>query len=115
MARQVTFALHWSYSTEPPHTQTFPTVGSRVTFHYVGTDTNGKQFDSSRDRRLALIDYVGIGKFIRGLDEGILQMSKGETARLTISPDLAFGAQGNMSGIPPNTTLIFEIELLDVE
>ncbi|KZO91023.1 peptidyl-prolyl cis-trans isomerase [Calocera viscosa TUFC12733] len=99
----------------PGDGQTFPVVGSRVTFHYVGTYPNGVQFDSSRDRHLALTDWVGVGKFLKGIDEGLLRMSVGEKARLTMTPDLAFGARGNMPAVLPNATVVFEIELLGVE
>jgi len=99
----------------PGDGKTFPRQGQRVSFHYVATFTDGSQFDSSRDRRLIMTDYVGIGKFLRGLDVGLAQMSVGQTAKLTMTPDYAYGSRGNPPYVPPNMTLIFEVELLGIE
>ncbi|KYR00797.1 FKBP-type peptidylprolyl cis-trans isomerase [Tieghemostelium lacteum] len=90
-----------------------PPKGSTVSVHYVGTLTNGKKFDSSRDRKKEFQFNLGGGQVIRGWDEGVAQMSKGEIATLTISPDYGYGARavgGDL--IPANSTLIFEVELI---
>ncbi|XP_060939819.1 peptidyl-prolyl cis-trans isomerase FKBP1A-like [Limanda limanda] len=92
--------------------RTFPQRGHRVEVHYVGTLTNGKQFDSSRDRGKPFVFKLGMGEVIRAWDEGVARMSIGEMARLTCSPDYAYGSGGYPPVIPPNSPLIFEVELL---
>ncbi|XP_041660331.1 peptidyl-prolyl cis-trans isomerase FKBP1A-like [Cheilinus undulatus] len=92
----------------------FPQRGRTVTVHYVGTLTNGKKFDSSRDRAEPFQFKIGKGEVIRAWDEGVAQMSVGEVAKLTCSPDYAYGCSGYPPVIPPNATLIFEVELLAV-
>lgn len=82
--------------------------------HYVGTLENGKKFDSSRDRGRPFQTQIGVGRVIRGWDEGVPQMSLGEKAVFTISGDYGYGAQGYPGLIPPNATLIFEVELLGI-
>ncbi|KAK9462869.1 uncharacterized protein V1516DRAFT_684261 [Lipomyces oligophaga] len=93
---------------------TFPKTGDKVSIHYVGTLENGKKFDSSRDRGKAFETPIGVGRVIRGWDEGVPQLSLGETARLTITGDYAYGARGFPPIIPPNATLIFEVQLLGI-
>ncbi|XP_033126236.1 12 kDa FK506-binding protein-like [Anneissia japonica] len=93
----------------------FPKNGQKVTVHYVGTLTNGNKFDSSRDRGKPFQFTIGKGQVIRGWDEGVAQMSKGQTAILTCSPDYAYGSRGFSGVIPPNSTLIFEVELINIE
>ncbi|XP_035526911.1 peptidyl-prolyl cis-trans isomerase FKBP1A-like [Morone saxatilis] len=95
----------------PGDGKTFPKKGSTVTVHYTGTLTNGKQFDSSRDRGPFKFK-IGAGQVIRGWDEGVAKMSVGQVARLTCSPDFAYGSEGHPPIIPKNATLIFEVELL---
>ncbi|EGG21276.1 FKBP-type peptidylprolyl cis-trans isomerase [Cavenderia fasciculata] len=90
-----------------------PPVGSSVNVHYVGRLTNGTVFDSSRKRGAPFSFKLGAGQVIKGWDEGVAQMSKGETSELTISPDYGYGARGAGNVIPPNATLIFEVELID--
>uniref|UniRef100_A0A8C6LBE8 peptidylprolyl isomerase n=1 Tax=Nothobranchius furzeri TaxID=105023 RepID=A0A8C6LBE8_NOTFU len=96
----------------PGDGQHFPPRGRTVVVHYVGTLTNGKKFDSSRDRGEPFQFKLGAGEVIRGWDEGVAQMSLGQVARLTVSPDYAYGSRGYPPVIPPNSTLIFEVELL---
>lgn len=90
--------------------------GRDVTVHYVGTLPSGKEFDSSRTRGAPLTFRLGAGHLIKGWEEGLVGMRVGGLRRLTIPPDLAYGAAGvSGSGIGPNETLLFEIELLDVK
>lgn len=77
-----------------------------------GTLTDGKKFDSSRDRGQPFKFKIGAGQVIRAWDEGVAQMSVGEVAKLTCSPDYAYGSKGYPPIIPANATLIFEVELL---
>ncbi len=88
--------------------------GDTVTVHYVGTLTNGQVFDSSRDTNTPFTFTLGRGDVIRGWDEGLEGMRVGGKRTLTIAPDFAYGARG-IGPIPPNSTLIFEVELLKVE
>ncbi|TMS09344.1 FK506-binding protein 1 [Larimichthys crocea] len=96
----------------PGDGKTFPQKGSKVTVHYVGTLTNGAQFDSSRKRGKPFEFNIGQSQVIRAWDEGVAQMSVGQLARLTCSPDYAYGERGFPPLIPANSTLIFEVELL---
>ena len=89
-------------------------AGDDVVVHYVGKLANGKQFDSSRNRRDPLDFALGAGDVIKGWDQGVAGMKVGGKRKLTIPPDLAYGARGFPPVIPPNSTLVFEIELLAV-
>jgi FKBP-type peptidyl-prolyl cis-trans isomerase FkpA len=89
-------------------------LGNDVVVHYVGRLTDGKQFDSSVARRDPLDFSLGAGDVIRGWDEGIQGMKVGGKRRLTIPPALAYGATGCGGVIPPEATLVFEVELLEV-
>lgn len=91
-----------------------PNSGDIVQVHYVGTLKDGTKFDSSRDRGEPFQFPLGQGRVIKGWDEGIALLNKGGKARLTIPPELGYGAQGAGNVIPPNATLIFEVELLDI-
>ena len=88
--------------------------GKTVTVHYVGTLTNGSKFDSSRDRGEGFTFRLGAGQVIRGWDEGVAGMKVGEVRKLTIPPELGYGKGGYPPVIPANSTLLFEVELLEV-
>ena len=87
--------------------------GDTVTVHYDGWLTNGAKFDSSRDRGEPFSFQLGAGRVIRGWDEGLLGMKRGDIRRLTIPPSMGYGMRRTGS-IPPNSTLIFEVEMLGI-
>ena len=91
-------------------------AGNTVVVHYVGTlDRPGKKFDSSRDRGEGFSFKLGAGMVIKGWDQGVAGMKVGQLRKLTIAPELAYGARGYPPVIPPNSTLVFEVELLEVK
>ena len=89
-------------------------AGQQVSVHYTGWLTNGSKFDSSVDRNQPFSFALGRGMVIRGWDEGVAGMKVGGKRKLTIPPQLGYGAQGAGGVIPPHATLVFEVELLGI-
>ncbi|KAG0000608.1 FK506-binding protein 1 [Entomortierella chlamydospora] len=92
----------------------FPKPGDVVTMHYVGTLENGSKFDSSRDRNKPFETQIGVGRVIKGWDEGVPKLSLGEKAVLSITSDYGYGDRGYPPVIPPKAHLNFEVELLKI-
>ncbi|KKT29671.1 MAG: Peptidyl-prolyl cis-trans isomerase [Parcubacteria group bacterium GW2011_GWC1_44_10] len=90
-------------------------AGNTVAVHYTGWLTNGQKFDSSLDRGQPFSLQLGQGQVIKGWEEGLLEMKVGEKRRLTIPPELGYGERGAGNMIPPNATLIFEVEMLEIK
>ncbi len=89
-------------------------VGGLVTVHYTGWFTTGEKFDSSVDRDEPFQFVLGVGQVIAGWDQGVASMVVGDKVKLTIPPELGYGVAGYPGAIPPNSTLVFEVELLGV-
>ena len=116
-AQPVTLPSGLSYVDEVVGTGPEPKAGQQVTVHYTGWldeggGKKGKKFDSSRDRGQPFSFKIGAGQVIRGWDEGVATMKAGGRRILTIPPELGYGPRGAGGVIPPNATLIFDVELI---
>lgn len=112
---EVTTSSGLKYTDVKEGTGAQPQAGQTAVVHYTGWLLDGTKFDSSKDRGQPFSFPLGQGRVIRGWDEGVATMKVGGVRRLTIPPDLGYGARGAGGAIPPNATLSFEVELLDVK
>jgi FKBP-type peptidyl-prolyl cis-trans isomerase len=90
-------------------------AGNNVEVHYTGWLTNGKKFDSSLDAKMTFEFTLGAGRVIKGWDEGVAGMKEGGKRKLIVPPELGYGSKGFPGVIPPDSTLIFEVELIKVK
>ncbi len=114
MAETIKTASGLEYVDEVVGDGASPTAGKPVTVHYTGTFPDGRQFDSSRDRSKPFVFTIGKGQVIRGWDEGVMTMKVGGRRILTVPSQLGYGSAGAGNVIPPNATLLFDVELLGV-
>ena len=114
VAKTVTTASGLKYVDVKVGSGVSPVKGKQVKVHYTGTLENGKKFDSSVDRNEPFTFVIGVGQVIPGWDEGVMNMKVGGKRKLIIPSKLGYGAAGAGGDIPPNATLLFDVELLDV-
>ena len=114
MADKIKTASGLEYVDEVVGDGASPTAGKPVTVHYTGTFPDGRKFDSSRDRNKPFVFTIGKGQVIKGWDEGVMTMKVGGRRILTVPAQLGYGAAGAGNVIPPNATLLFDVELLGV-
>jgi FKBP-type peptidyl-prolyl cis-trans isomerase len=114
-AQEVTTPSGLKYNDDQVGSGASPQQGQRVSVHYTGWLTDGTKFDSSRDRGQPFQFTIGRGEVIKGWDEGVASMKVGGKRKLTIPPELGYGARGAGGVIPPNAVLVFDVELLDVK
>ena len=112
-ARETSSGLRYQVD-QPGSGKSKPGKGTAIKAHYTGKLLNGKKFDSSVDRGQPLKFKVGIGQVIRGWDEALMDMVVGEKRTLIIPPNLGYGSRGAGRDIPPNATLVFEVELVEI-
>jgi FKBP-type peptidyl-prolyl cis-trans isomerase len=113
-ANEVTTPSGLKYVDLEEGTGATPQAGQKVTVHYTGTLEDGTKFDSSRDRKQPFDFKIGVGQVIKGWDEGVGTMKVGGRRQLIIPAELGYGARGAGGVIPPNATLLFDVELLKV-
>jgi len=112
---QITTASGLQYVDEVEGAGASPQTGQSVQVHYTGTFLDGRKFDSSRDRGAPFSFVIGKGQVIKGWDEGVATMKIGGRRILTVPGHLGYGARGAGGIIPPNATLVFDVELLGVK
>ena len=113
-AKTVTTASGLKYTDVKVGKGASPVAGKMVKVHYTGTLVNGKKFDSSVGRE-PFTFTIGVGQVIPGWDEGVMGMKVGGKRKLVIPANLGYGARGAGADIPPNSTLLFDVELIDVQ
>jgi len=114
-SKEITMPDGLKYTDDQVGTGTEAQAGKTVSVHYTGWLLDGTKFDSSKDRNQPFSFPLGRGQVIKGWDEGVAGMKVGGKRTLVIPPDLGYGARGAGGVIPPNATLKFEVELLDVK
>ncbi len=114
LSKIVKHASGLEYVVRQPGTGPVPKKGDRIRAHYTGYLLNGKKFDSSVDRGQPFATAIGVGQVIRGWDIAFTEMKVGEKRVLFLPPDLGYGSSGIGGVIPPNATLVFDVELLEI-